>query len=78
MKRLRLKSPGTIYPVLEVLRTKGLIDFKVETTGAARKKVYFLTEIGTQKMHDHLTSSVKFCCDTSEHINKIFGTMKEL
>ncbi len=71
MKRLRIKSPGTIYPVLDVLRTKGLIDFKVETKGAVRKKVYFLTEVGTQKTRDHLTSSVKYCCDTSEHVNKI-------
>jgi DNA-binding PadR family transcriptional regulator len=78
MKRLRIKSPGTIYPVLGALRTKGLIDFKVETNGAARKKVYFLTEPGTQKMHDHLTSSMKFCCDTSEHINKILGIVKDL
>jgi DNA-binding PadR family transcriptional regulator len=78
MKRLRIKSPGTIYPVLDVLRTKGLIDFKLETAGAVRKKTYFLTELGTQKMHDHLTSSVKFCCDTSTHISKILKTLQEL
>lgn len=78
MKRLRIKSPGTIYPVLDVLRTKGLIDFNVETVGAARKKVYFLTEIGMQKMHDHLTSSVKFCCDVSNYIGKILKTIQEL
>ncbi len=78
MKRLRIKSPGTIYPVLEALRTKGLIDYKSQTNGAARKKVYFLTETGTKKMHDHLTSSVKFCCDTSEHVNKILGIVQEL
>ncbi len=78
MKRLKIKSPGTIYPVLEALRTKGLIDFKIETSGAVRKKVYSLTETGTQKMQDHLTSSMKFCCDTSEHINRILGIVKEL
>ena len=78
MKRLRIKSPGTIYPVLEVLRTKGLIDFRVETVGPAHKKVYFLTAVGTQKTRDHLTSSVKFCCDTSEHVNKILATVKGL
>ena len=66
MKRLRIKSPGTIYPVLDVLQTKGLIDFKVETKDATRKKIYFLTEIGLQNYDDHLTSSVKFCCDTSQ------------
>jgi len=78
MKRLRIRSPGTIYPVLDVLRKKGLIDFKVETAGAARKKVYFLTDIGMQRMHDHLTSSVKFCCDTFSHISKIIKTMQQL
>ncbi len=78
MKRLRLKSPGTIYPVLEVLRTKGLIDFKVQTKGAARKKIYFLTELGIEKMHNHLTNSVKFCCDTSIYVNKILENVKSL
>lgn len=78
MKKLRIKSPGTIYPVLDVLRTKGLIDFKVQTKGAIRKKIYFLTETGQQKMHDHLTSSVKFCCDTSEHVNKILKIVHSL
>lgn len=78
MKRLRLKSPGTIYPALEVLRTKGLIDYKIETKGATRKKIYFLTEVGTKKMHDHLISSVKFCCDTSIYVNKILVNVKNL
>ncbi len=78
MKRLRIKSPGTIYPVLDVLRTKGLIDFKVEANGATRKKIYFLTELGIEKMHDHLTSSVKFCCDTSNYVNKILENVKSL
>lgn len=78
MKRLRIKSPGTIYPVLDVLRTKGLIDYKAETNGATRKKIYFLTELGKNKMHDHLTSSVKFCCDTTNYINKILENVKSL
>lgn len=78
MKRLRIKSPGTIYPVLDVLRTKGLIDYKVETNGATRKKIYFLTELGTQKMQDRLASTVKFCCDTSIYVNKILETVKSL
>ncbi len=78
MKRLKIKSPGTIYPVLDVLKKKGLIDFKVETNGAARKKVYFLTDIGIEKIHDRLTSSVKFCCDTSKHIINIRKTLQEL
>ena len=78
MKRLRIKSPGTIYPVLEVLRRKGLIDFKLEIKGAARKKIYYLTDIGKQKMRDHLSSSVKFCCDTSNYVSKILKTVQEL
>jgi DNA-binding PadR family transcriptional regulator len=78
MKRLRLKSPGTIYPVLDNLRTKGLVDFKVETNGATRKKIYFLTETGTKKMRNHLTSSMKFCCDTSNYVNKILENVQNL
>jgi DNA-binding PadR family transcriptional regulator len=78
MKRLRLKSPGTIYPVLETLRTKGLVDYKVEMNGAIRKKIYFLTELGTQKTRNHLISSIKFCCDTSNYVNKILKNVQEL
>ncbi len=78
MKRLRLKSPGTIYPVLDSLRKKGLVDYKTETAGAVRRKVYFLTELGVKKTHDHLTSSVQFCCDTSNYVGKILNNVKEL
>ncbi|MCW4001297.1 MAG: PadR family transcriptional regulator [Candidatus Bathyarchaeota archaeon] len=78
MKRLHLKSPGTIYPVLDNLRTKGLVDFKVEVNGATRKKIYFLTELGTKKMRNHLTSSMKFCCDTSNYVNKILENVQNL
>lgn len=78
MKRLRLKSPGTIYPVLDTLHTKGLINYKVQTNGATRKKIYFLTELGTQKMQDRLASTVKFCCDTSIYVNKILENVKSL
>jgi DNA-binding PadR family transcriptional regulator len=78
MKRLKIKSPGTIYPVLDALKRKGLIDFKIETKGATRKKIYFPTETGIQKTHDHLSSSVKFCCDTTNHINKILKTVQDL
>jgi DNA-binding PadR family transcriptional regulator len=78
MKRLRIRSPGTIYPVLDALKTKGLIDYKVESYGSTRKKSYFLTERGTAKIHDHLTSSVKFCCDTSNYVDKILENIKGL
>lgn len=75
MKRLRIKSPGTIYPVLDALKTKGLIDYNLQTAGATRKKTYFLTELGKQKIRSHLTNSVKFCCDTSDYISKIVETV---
>jgi len=78
MKRLRIKSPGTIYTVLDVLKTKGIIDFKVETARATLKKIYFLTETGAKKVHDHLSSSVKYCCDTSSYVNTILNTVREL
>ncbi|MGD0643963.1 MAG: helix-turn-helix transcriptional regulator [Candidatus Bathyarchaeia archaeon] len=71
MKRLRIRSPGTIYPVLDVLRKKGLIDFKVETAGTVRKKAYFLTNTGRKEIREHLTRSARFCCDTPTYITKI-------
>lgn len=78
MRRLRIKSPGTIYPVLEALRKKDLINFKVETAGAVRKKVYFLTSIGVQEIRDHLTRSARFCCDVPTHITKILENARGL
>ena len=78
MRKLRIKSPGTIYPVLEALRKKRFIDYKVEAAGAVRKKVYFLTENGRQQIREHLVRSARFCCDVSLHINRILENMKGL
>ena len=66
MKELRIKSPGTIYPVLEDLKRKEMIDFRLETSGAVRKKIYDLTAEGKKHLRESMTSSAKmFCCDTS-------------
>ncbi len=79
MNRLNIKSPGTIYPVLEVLRRKLLIDYRVEAAGAIRKKMYFLTDRGQRQFKDHLVRSAKiFCCDHSLHMQRILENMKEL
>jgi len=77
MSRLNIKSPGTIYPVLEALRKKRLIDYRVETIGITRKKIYFLTEAGRQQIRESLVNSARiFCCDASLHINRILENVK--
>jgi len=79
MKRLRIKSPGTIYPVLEVLRRKRVVEYRVEQRGAIRKKMYFLTKAGREQLREQLGRSARmFCCDLSLHINRILENMKEL
>lgn len=78
MRQLRIKSPGTIYPVLEVLKKKGLVDYTVETSGAVRKKVYSLTNTGKQEIRDHLINSARFCCDIPLHITKLLENAKGL
>ncbi|MGD0451095.1 MAG: PadR family transcriptional regulator [Candidatus Bathyarchaeia archaeon] len=78
MRQLRIKSPGTIYPVLEVLRNKGLVDYTVETSGAVRKKVYSLTNTGKKEIRDHLTQSARLCCDIPAHIAKILENARGL
>ncbi len=78
MSRLRIKSPGTIYPVLQALRRKHLVDYRVEAEGAVRKKVYFLTKTGRQQIREHLVRSARFCCDIPLHINRILENVKGL
>lgn len=79
MNRLNIKSPGTIYPVLEVLRKKRLVDYKIEVMGATRKKNYFLTETGGQQLREYLLHSARiFCCDASLHIKRILENVGEL
>lgn len=41
MDRLNLKSPGTIYPVLKVLRKRGLVDYRVEVRRSNAKEGIF-------------------------------------
>jgi len=76
MGRLNIRSPGTIYPVLEVLRKKRLVDYRVEAKGTTRKKIYFLTTTGRQRIREHLIRSARFCCNISLHISRILENMK--
>jgi len=78
MGRLKIKSPGTIYPVLESLRKKGLIDYKLESVGATRKKVYFLTNIGKKEIKEHLVTSARFCCDIPVYMGRMLENVKGL
>ncbi len=77
MKKLKLRSPGTIYPVLEGLRKRQLIDYQVESTGSTRKKMYVLTEKGRKHVRESLMSSARmFCCDASMHLHRILQDAK--
>ncbi|OPY31782.1 MAG: Transcriptional regulator PadR-like family protein [Methanomassiliicoccales archaeon PtaU1.Bin124] len=72
MKELKLKSPGTIYPVLDDLTAKGLIHFHVEISGSVRKKIYDLTPKGKKQLRASITSTAKlFCCDLSLYLDTI-------
>jgi DNA-binding PadR family transcriptional regulator len=48
MKKLNIRSPGTMYPVLKLLREKGLIEYASER--APGKKLYVLSEAGVLEM----------------------------
>jgi DNA-binding PadR family transcriptional regulator len=77
MNRLNIKSPGTIYPVLEELRNRQLVDSRLESIGAPRKKIYFLTKTGREQLREHLVNSArKFCCDASLYIKGILENMR--
>lgn len=79
MKELGIKSPGTIYPALEELKRKEMIDFRLETVGAVRKKIYDLTAKGKKYLHESMTSSARmFCCDPSLYVETIIGDVKEI
>ena len=77
MKELEIKSPGTIYPVLEELKRKEMIDFHLETTGAVRKKIYDLTASGKKHLRESMTSSARmFCCDISLYLETVLRDAK--
>lgn len=79
MNRLNIKSPGTIYPVLEALRKKQFVEYEVETTGATRKKIYSLTRTGRKQITEHWVTSAKmFCCDATLHMDRILENLKRL
>jgi DNA-binding PadR family transcriptional regulator len=79
MKALRINSPGTIYPVLEILRERGLISYRVERLGSVRKKISFLTDFGKDHLRRLLMSAAKwYCCDVSIHMSRILSLVEEL
>lgn len=79
MKELGIKSPGTIYPALEELKKKEMIDFQLETAGAVRKKTYDLTARGKKYLRESMTSSARmFCCDTSLYVETILRDVNSI
>lgn len=51
MKKLGIKSPGTMYPELKLLKSRGLIEIKMK---AKKKKFYVLSEKGKQQLQTML------------------------
>ena len=51
MKKLKIKSPGTIYPELKLLKSRGLIEIQAKTE---KKKIYVLSEKGKQLLQQQL------------------------
>lgn len=79
MKKLGIRSSGTIYPVLGALRERKLVDYRVEAMGATRKKIYFLTRIGEQRIRELLIRPTRmFCCDPSLQIKRILEGVRGL
>ncbi|MFW9767226.1 MAG: helix-turn-helix transcriptional regulator [Candidatus Thorarchaeota archaeon] len=79
MEKLGINSPGTIYPALETLRERGLIEQRTERTGSVRRKIASITETGAAELRNHLMSSARlFCCDVSLHMKRIIEVVREL
>jgi DNA-binding PadR family transcriptional regulator len=79
MTELKIRSPGTIYPALEELKRKEMIDYRLETSGAVRKKIYDLTTKGKRHLRESMTSSTKmYCCDPSLYFETVLQDAKEI
>jgi DNA-binding PadR family transcriptional regulator len=79
LSRLHLRSPGTIYPVLDSLKEKQLVSYTTEEVGSTRKKVYFLTQYGSEQLHEYLMNIVRaFCSDVSQDFDRILVDLEEL
>ena len=77
MRELKIRSPGTIYPALDELKKKEMIDFRLETSGAVRKKNYDLTAKGKKYLNDSMTTSAKmFCCNPSLYVETVMRDAK--
>jgi len=69
-----LLSPGTVYPLLDSLQMKGLIDNKVD----GRKRIYMITNIGKEAFERMSAEYVKtqaifsvgFGVETEGYINR--------
>lgn len=78
MEKLKIRSPGTIYPVLNSLRERGLIDYRTEKHGSVRTKISFLTSRGRRELKHFLLQSARmFCCDFSIHLSRILDGLNE-
>ncbi len=76
MRRLNISSPGTIYPALHSLEEKGLIFHEGIRTGAARKKVYRLTQKGAEELNQLLSTWTRLtCCDWSAYIRRFIDVI---
>ncbi len=76
MKKLNIKSPGTIYPTLHSLERKGLIFHEIVRTEAAKKKIYKITPKGVQELSRLLSSWTKLtCCDWSAYIKRFINVI---
>ncbi len=79
MEKLNIRSPGTIYPVLNLLKKNELIDYRIEISKSIRKKIYSLTSKGREQMKYHLIQSVRnYCCFSPQYLKIILEKTKDI
>jgi DNA-binding PadR family transcriptional regulator len=77
MRKLKLRSPGTIYPVIKTLREKGLIESAPERVPG--QKAYVLSENGVREIKKILLTISRryFSRYTGPYTSAIVDTLRE-
>jgi len=70
-------SPGTLYPLLFIMKKQGLIEVTKEETQGRKRKVYHITPKGKKYLLTKLPTTIKYLKETANYLEKIQQTIEK-
>lgn len=65
-------SYGSLYPALKRLTKSGLISMSEDSAGARKKKIYHLTDSGSQAFHNWLAAPIDISDSANNQLAKVY------